>query len=178
MEVFMNKTTPHPHFLETLFAFKSDISNIFKDVLGLYELHHIALTHIDNRHQILAFSSTPSLEFNLFNSNLWRYDKTYQSSWYTLSSASPWQSLYEATHYNELYDIKQAKPQYPLGISIAVKLSESHMIYSMASQKNDLSTRELFAHQHESFYKIGQYCTNLLLPLFEQVPGINPHETV
>lgn len=156
----------HPHFLDTLFAYKGKVSSIFKDVLGLYEISHIAISHIDENSELLSLSSTPSLEFNLFNSNLWRFDRTYQTSWYSSCISSPWQSLYAPERYDELYYLKQIKHHYPLGLSLAVKLGDCHVIYSIATHKNCPYTHELFDNQHENFYKIGQYCNNLLWPLF------------
>ena len=165
----MNKgITPHANFLETLFAYQGKVSQVFKDVLGLCEINHIAVSHINSNQKLLAFSSTPSLEFNLFHSNLWRFDKTYQTSWYGLCALSPWQSLYTPKHFDALYYLKQIKHQYPLGLSFAVKLSNSHLVYSIASHKDCLPTRERFTNHQEDFYKIGTYCSNSLLPLFEE----------
>ncbi len=56
------------------------------------------------------------------------------------------------------------------------------MIYSIASRKSCLHARELFVSQKEEFYQIGQYCTQLLKPLFTQCDaqlsqGISSYET-
>ncbi|HAT1819714.1 TPA: hypothetical protein JBJ33_04490 [Legionella pneumophila] len=96
----------HSQFLENLFAFKKKVSNVFRDVLGIHDIHHIALTRINKHNQLLTLSSTPAMEFNLFNSFLWKYDQTYNPKWFKLCT------------------------------------------------------------QQEDFYKIGQYCSNLLHPLF------------
>ncbi len=166
------KIVPHPRVLETLFAYKGKVSSVFKDVLGLFDISHIALSRIDENLELQSLSSTPSLEFNLFKSSLWRFDKTYQTSWYSSCTPSPWQSLYAPERYDELYYLKQMQHHYPLGLSIAEKLTNCHVIYSIASHKDCQHTREIFESQHENFYKIGQYCSNLLLPLF------NHHEDV
>ncbi len=152
--------TPHPAFLETLFAYKSQVSAVFKDVLGLNNVHHIALSTI-HQQQLLTLSSTPSLEFNLFSSPLWQFDKTYQPCWYNLCKPSPWQSLYAPTRYNELYYLKQAKHQYPVGLSMAIESMDSPIIYSLASH----NANALAEHQQEDFYKIGAYCSHALLPV-------------
>ena len=173
MNIIKQEITPHSNFFDTLFAYKGKVSSVFKDVLGLYEINHIAISHINNNLELLSFSSTPSLEFNLFNSNLWRYDKTYQPNWYSSCTLSPWQSLYASERYDELYYLKQIKHHFPLGISIAVKLANCHVIYSIASHTGCQHAREAFENQHDNFYKIGQYCNNLLLPLFNAPPPDN-----
>ena len=171
----MNITTkaikPHPHLLEMLFSHKSKVNHVFKDVLGLHNISHIAISYIDPNHELLTFSSTPSLEFNLFSSELWRFDKTYQPSWYNQCTTSPWQSLYLPDRYDELYYVKQMKHHYPIGLSLAVKLAGSHVVYSIASHNDCQQTQALFRNQHEHFHRIGEYCSNALLPLLKDNPS-------
>src|SRR5688500_854358 len=113
MENSLNDLMPHPHFLEILFAFKSKVSTVFRDVLGIHEIHHIALTRINKNNQLLTLSSTPAMEFNLFSSSLWRYDQSYHPKWFTLCTQSYWQNLYNQTRYDELYYLKQIKHSFP-----------------------------------------------------------------
>ncbi|MCL9685170.1 hypothetical protein [Legionella maioricensis] len=166
MEYNHNDLMPHPQFLELLFAFKSKVSTVFRDILGIHEIHHMALTRINTNNQILTFSSTPSMEFNLFNSSLWRYDLSYNPLWFNLCSQAPWQTLYNPTRYDELYYLKQIKHGFPIGLALAAKIDEHCVIYSLASHKSCPHTRELFSTQQEEFYQIGQYCSNMLNPLF------------
>lgn len=156
----------HSQLLEVLFAYKSKVSTVFRDVLGIHEIHHIALTQINKNNELLTLSSTPAMEFNLFSSQLWRYDQTYNPKWFTLCNQAYWQTLYKPTRYDELYYLKQIKHDFPIGLSLAGKIGEDHIIYSLASTKSCPHTRELFSTQQEDFYKIGQYCSNLLNPLF------------
>jgi hypothetical protein len=169
MENSCTKIMPHPKFLDALFAFRSKVSKVFSDVLGLYELNHIAITQISPKWNILTFSSTPAMEFNLFNSNLWRFDKTYHPDWFRTCAQSDWQSLYSTERFDELYYLKQAKHHYPIGYSLASQMGDNFFIYSIASSCTCNQTRELFANQHRDFYKIGQYCSNLLRHLFNAV---------
>lgn len=166
MESSRNNIVLHSHLLEVLFAFKSKVSTVFRDVLGIHEIHHIALTQINPNKELVTFSSTPAMEFNLFSGQLWRYDQTYNPDWFHLCTQAYWQTLYKPTRYDELYYLKQIKHSFPLGMSLAGKLGENHIIYSLASNKSCSHTRELFANHQEDFYKIGQYCSNLLSPLF------------
>ncbi|MCX7118244.1 MAG: hypothetical protein NTW94_10175 [Legionellales bacterium] len=159
--------TPHGRFLDILFAYLGAVSHVFQDVKGLYGISHIAITHIEN-HRIMTFSSTPSLEFNLFSSNLWRFDKTYQTSWYQRCAMSAWPSLYTKAHYDELYYLKQLKHHLPLGVTFSTRSATGHVIYSMASHNADQETQDAFKNQQEHFCKIGQYCASLLLPFFQE----------
>ncbi len=166
MENSYNNLVLHPQLLEILFAFKSKLSNVFRDVLGIHEIHHISLTRVNQNNELMSFSSTPSMEFNLFSSSLWQYDQTFNPQWFTLCTQANWQSLYSPERFDELYYQKQIRHVYPIGISLAAKIDEHYVIYSFASNKSCPHTQEQFAVRHEDFYKIGQYCSNLLNPLF------------
>lgn len=175
MENSRNDVVLHPQLLEILFAYKSKVSQVFREVLGIHEIDHIALTQINANNELLTFSSTPAMEFNLFSSQLWRFDRTYNPLWFNLCSQDYWQSLYKPNRYDELYYLKQIKHEFPIGLSLAGKVAEDHVIYSIASSKSCEQTQELFATQHEDFYKIGQYCSNLLYPLLTHCQSLSPH---
>lgn len=157
----------HPQLLDMLFAHKSEVSDVFADILGLYDISHIAVAQINRQQELLILSSTPALEFNLFSTDLWQFDQTYQASWFSLCSQASWQSLYAPERYDELYYLKQIKHHYPFGLSWASKSTEGYVIYSVASQNNRDQTRELFTSQLDKLYKIGQYCNNTLQHLFK-----------
>jgi hypothetical protein len=160
------KVVLHPQLLEGLFAHKGEASNIFNDVLGLHDVHHIAVTRIDKDQRILVFSSTAALEFKLFKNQLWTFDKTYNPEWFKVGSLTSWQSLYHQERYDELYYIKQTLYQYSIGVSIATFHDDCNYIYSFAT-KHTPTTDELFRSHESDFCKIGHYCRNLLIPLFE-----------
>lgn len=168
MENSIKDINPHPKLLDTLFTHKTRVSNVFRDILGLHEIHHIAVTVVNSRSELLTFSSTPAMEFNLFSSNLWRMDKTFLPEWFEQCTQASWQSLYLAERYDELYYLKQTRHRYPLGLSMAATIGNMPVIYSLASHKACMHTQELFKNQIEEFYKIGRYCTNLLLPLLTE----------
>lgn len=168
MDTCCNKVTPHPAFLDFLFAFKKKTSSVFRDILGIHDLAHLAITQVSTGNHLLTLSSTPSLEFNLFSSPLWHYDRSYDPAWFSSPIPCYWHQLYHPERYDELYYLKQIKHQYALGLSLATALADKKIIYSLAIQHDTPQARELFSCMHDDFYKIGQYCFNLLEPLFTQ----------
>jgi hypothetical protein len=162
MNPVIQNTSPHPDFLDLLFTYNKRTHTVFKDVMGLYNIDHIALSYINRSNQLIAFSSTPSLEFNLFSKALWLFDKTYQTEWYRLCNSATWPSLYAENHFDELYYQKQIRHHYPTGVSLAIKSNETYIIYSIASHKDDPETQNQFDHHQHDFYKIGEYCSNSL----------------
>jgi len=158
----------HPYFIETLFGYKSKMFRVFRDVLGIHEINHISITRVNSQGQLLVLSSTPAMEFNLFTSNLWRFDNSYNSEWFYSCLQAEWRSLYAPERYDELYYLKQIKHQLPLGQSLAARQANNHYIYSIASKRESPDAQDIFHASRDNFYKIGQYCTQLLLPYFEE----------
>ncbi|WED42481.1 hypothetical protein [Legionella cardiaca] len=166
MEKSWAQVTPHPKFLELLFTFRTKLFTIFGDVLGLHGITHIAITRINNQGELLTFSSTPALEFNLFKNNLWQFDRTYDPAWFQNRTQSEWSKLYNPERYDELYYIKQIKHQYLLGYSLSTQLNNNFFIYSLASNQNCTNTRTIYENHFDDFYKIGDYCSHQLTSLF------------
>lgn len=165
MDIRPHTLSLHPEWLTTLFAYKSKTRAVFSDVLGLHDVNHIAMTYVSQNQSLLTLSSTPSLEYNLFSSPLWQFDNTYNPSWFERCTDASWQSLYTPERYDELYYIKQAKPRYPLGLSIATTLGNGHMIYAIASATDSDDTQALFKTQQHELLQLGQYCMTQLRPL-------------
>lgn len=167
METGCNIAIPHPQMLEALFAHRSRVASVFRDILGLHEIHHMSLTEISADGEILVLSSTPAMEFNLFSTPLWRYDQSYNPSWFSKTTQASWQSLYQTERYDELYYLKQIKHSLPLGFSLAATRGETTLVYSLGSRAAPDKFLKLMQEQLEEFYKIGQYCSNLLSDLFQ-----------
>lgn len=165
MDIINKDVTPHPQLLDVLFAHKSQVKPLFAEMLRRYEIDHIAVTHINLNQEILTFSSTPAIEFNLFNSGLWRLDNTYNPAWFEKRVTATWQSLYHPERYDELYYLKQLKPHYPIGYSFATKADGGPVIYSIASRKTAMDMQDITNARYEIFYGIQQRCAQLLLPL-------------
>lgn len=169
MEFNTDEVRPHPKLIDTLFAFRRRVSSVFDDVLGIFEIRHVAITRISPDLQLSVLSSTPAMEFNLFSGNLWRFDNTFNPVWFKRCIQTNWQTLYQENRYDELYYLRQIKHQLPLGLSLSSILDDTYYIYSLASNLSCKKTQELFVNHHEEFYKIGQYCANMLAPLFPEM---------
>lgn len=166
MNKILTTVNPHPRLEDMLFACKSIVSPIFKDVLGIHEINHISVTRIDHNQQILIFSSTPAMEYNLFTSNLWAFDNTWNPAWYQLCVPALWETLYQPAHYDELYYARQIKHHFSAGLSLTVFDGDAHYIYSLASSRPAAESQELFMNNLTDCRKIGEYCKNLLNPHF------------
>lgn len=156
-----------PDFLDFLFANKRKSSAVFRDILGIHEIDHFAISYINPQQKMACLSSAPSMEYNLFKSGLWRFDRSFDPAWIALEERASWQSLYTPSRYDELYYIKQVKQRYATGLCLATEFEGHRVIYAAASKKACEHTQTLFAENQDDFAKIGRYCLNSLFPLFQ-----------
>ena len=166
MDNWCKPVTPHPQFLDLLFTFRSKVFSVYREIMGIHEISHIAVNYITNDQKLICLSSTPSIEFNLFSSPLWHFDRSYHPQWYLKKETALWQDLYHPERFDELYYLKQIKPRLSFGVTIGAEHQGRSLILSMATSKSCETTRELFEHKHDDFQKIGLYCFNQLKPLF------------
>ena len=167
MQTQWKETSTHPKLLDTLFGFKAKTMDIFNDVLGLHQISHIAVTQIDKDRKILVFSSTPAMEYNVFNNALWPFDKTYNPDWFTKTIFTNWEALYQTTHFDVLYYERQIKHHLSLGFSLAIQEEDRYYVYSIAFSKDNPPDPELLVGKVDDFKKIGLYCKNLLQPYYD-----------
>jgi hypothetical protein len=174
MDISAQNVILHPDWLNCLFAFKSKSRRVFRDVLGIYDITHIAIAYIAHNQPLLTLSSTPSLEYNLFSSPLWRFDASFHPDWFKQCQHASWQSLFAPERFDELYYIKHVKPRYPLGLSIARPLNNGHVIYAIGASKNTIEMQTLFNTEPDKLCQLGQYCMTQLLDVFQiQSPGLS-----
>lgn len=166
---------PHPQLLDLLFAFKGSVSQVFKEVIGVHDIAHFALARVNQNNELITLSSTPAMEFNLFNRGLWRYDRNYDPQWFKQGGQASWQQLYHPQRYDELYYLKQIKHGYATGMSFAQKLGESHLIYSIASQQSCAKTQEFFMTEQDEIFRMGQHCANQFTPIFAECDALNEY---
>ena len=179
MSVVLNmnctKSSTKIHLLakECLFGNKRATSSVFRDVIGLYELDHVAIAAVNKKQEIIFLSHTPSMEYNLITSDLWRYDGSYLPSFYGEPDCVEWRALYDSSHFHELTHIKQVKTGFTEGISVSVKHEDIHLIFSFATKSKDASAEDTLYHQQKQLTQIGWYCFQRFTDILASYLGVS-----
>lgn len=163
-----SKCTIHPQAVDFLFEYKRKVSRQFRNVLGLCEVDHAAITFINSKFELLFLSFTPSIEFNLINSGLWRYDDNYCPDFFMQEKGKFWHELYHQDKFSRLANIKQITTGYSTGISIPAKFNDGYIIYSFALKSSDPKDQITLYEKQNELIKMGRYCLNKIeavLPL-------------
>ena len=157
----------HPQAEIFLFEHKRKASRFFRDVIGLCEVDHAAISIINNRNEIFFLSFTPSIEYQLMIFNLWQHDTSFKPEFYTNDQGEYWNKLYSNEKQHELIKIKQLNTKLQAGISIPRKIQGGYVIYSFAVKSSNPITWQMLYDKQDKLAKMGQYCLN---QLFEAIP--------
>jgi hypothetical protein len=160
-------TSFHPKILDTLFAHKRAIYFRLCDLKGLHYLDHIAIYLVTPTRQIIPFSISPSVEFNLITQELWRYDGTFFPKDYPDNLAF-WDELYHPLQANALKQIKETAYEFTLGFNFRQICGEFTLIYAFATKKHEENLKNYYKNVQNELKCIGDYGYKYLRPLFEQ----------
>jgi hypothetical protein len=156
---------PHPLAESLLFKHKRDVLAVFNRMIGRYELAHLSIACINQANEVLFLSHTPSIEYHLMASELWKDDLSLDPLFYKNHQSKLWDELYAKDKYYELHHLKQAKNQFSSGFSIPLKRNGFYLIYSFATKARHINPYLFFFDKQSVLITIGNYCFNQLKPV-------------
>ena len=166
MELINPTYTIHPHARELLFQHKRVVSRVYRDVLGLHEIDHIAITSLNKNYQLSFLSHTPALEYNLIQTGLWMHDASYHPSFLSQHKAQAWPSLYAPMHRKPLINLKQIKTNIRAGLSIPDARQTRLLMFSFGTCSKHPDAASRLLDKAPELLQIGYYCFHQLSYLF------------
>ena len=157
----------HPNILDILFENRNFVRNVYKKINGLYEIHHYGLTVIDPSHKIVSFSTTPNIEYNLINKNLWNFDPIFSCE-RSMSRMLIWWDEVNSIKFEEIKEIKLTKNGYSLGFTVNQHNNDFILLYSFATKCTDCNLREFYLANKDSLIDLGDYCYKLMRDIYLQ----------
>jgi len=155
----------HTDIINILFSHKKEVSNKFRDIKGLHCLDHIAINIVNPENEVVIFSFTPSIEYNLIIQGLWQYDITFCSNNYEDNTIIWWDKNSSDTD-NEIRKIKETDHNFTLGFNINKKINGFKLIYSFATRNKDEYIRQYYTKIKQELVLFGDYCYKLINNLY------------
>lgn len=133
------------------------LRKIFGDVLGLMEIDYLSIAMINNKNELFFLSSSPSIEYNLIEKNIWQLDKIYNGNFIQQDKAQWWSDI-NARDNDELYHYKQASQKLMMGLSVPDLYDEYRVIYSFGFQSDNEQIRINIQNNIYELLNIGRFC--------------------
>jgi hypothetical protein len=170
----------HPLAHEYLFKYYAVLRRIFSNVLGQLETDYVSIGLVDSAGQLFFLSSKPSIEQNLIEKNLLKYDGSFRPDFVYQNKPSSWTDLYSSEHKKILYQYKQAGPGLESGISIPTDFGKYRVVFSFGFKSISILMQRQITNQSEKLLAIGKYClreitTTVPLPKQHEICKFKPH---
>lgn len=165
---FSNGSILHHNITDILFNHKKEILNKFLDIKGLHFIDHIAIILINPKNEIIVFSSTPSVEYNLLIKELWRYDMTFNPSLFSDGDLFWWHDSYHREFMLDIRQMKEYLHKFTLGVNLVKKTENFNFVYSFATRNKDIDMSEYYLDVKDDLFRIGNYGYNLIRDIYSR----------
>jgi hypothetical protein len=144
--------TLHPEVIEILFENRPYIKNVFSNLRGLHGITHMAMACIDPSHELIAFSSTPTIEYNLIHQHLWVHDYVFVPDVGLKNSLLWWDYQHE-----KIEKIKLNNNHFTLGMTICRPIGDFRLVYSFATDEKHKNLRQYYTENLFGLIDMGDY---------------------
>jgi len=164
-----NNLLLHADILNILYEHRRFVAKIYRDIMGFYNISHIGLSIVNPAHELVVFSTTPNIEYNLISNQLWTQDCCFNPSIGQSNKFSWWgdnTSNLSDNQQNHLNKIKLLNNNFTLGMSIARNLQGFDLIYSFASKSKQPDLQAYYATNLPRLIEIGDFFYKSMRPLY------------
>lgn len=166
-----NEVLLHEYILEILFKYKDKVFNKFYDIRGTFLIDHLAINIIDPNNKLIIFSTTPSVEYNLISQELWKYDRSFSTSYQIDNRFYSWEKAYEENQFEKLKLAKQINHGFSFGFNLSKKIESFQFIYSFATRHQNSDLMEYYRRYINELFAIGNYVFKAINEIYEKQFG-------
>jgi len=156
----------HDDLLDILFKHKKDISLKLSDIRGMFNIDHVSINILNSRNELIIFSSTPSVEFNLIMNGLWKYDRSFLPTFLEDRSLFWWENAYMDGNKKIIKQIKEEMHGYTLGFGLTQKIDTLNLIYSYATRSKEKNLKDYYISHKNDLLLVGDYAFRLLRDIY------------
>ncbi len=160
------KVTLHPDILTILFENRREVSRIFQDVIGLFEISHMAVNIINPALEAIIFSLTPNIEYNLISQNLWKDDNSFKLP-LEENKIVWWNYGGNNIDNRALERIKLKNNNFSKGLTLGRSLKNFNLFYSFAIRnKSTQLSNDYYTANKDKLIDLGDYCLKYFQALY------------
>lgn len=142
----------HPNAIEILFNHRGEIKKAFSNLKGLHGISHMGIACIDPSNELVAFSTTPSIEYNLMHQNLWMHDHCFAADKGPKNTLLWWDYELE-----KLGQLKLLNNRFTVGMTICRPVGQFYLVYSFATQEKHKGLRQYYSENLFGLMDMGDY---------------------
>lgn len=150
-----------PEVIEILFENRRYIKSVFSNLKGLHGITHMGMACIDPSQGLIAFSTTPNIEHNLFNQHLWLEDHCFDLDIEDKNSLVWWDYQNE-----KIEKVKLLNNRFTMGMTIYRPIGNFSFMYSFATDEKVKGLRQYYTDNLFGLIDMGDYFYKSLRELY------------
>lgn len=158
-----NQIKLHPEVIEILFENRRLINNVFSNLKGLHGITHMGMACIDPSNELIAFSTTPNIEHNLFNQHLWLEDHCFNLDIENKNSLAWWDYQNE-----KIEKYKLLNNRFTMGMTIYRPIGDFSFMYSFATNECAKGLHQYYIDNLFGLIDMGDYFYKSLRELYSR----------
>lgn len=167
-----NSISLHPSIVDALFEHRRFVKNIFLHIKGHYEIAYFGINIINPSNEIVSFSSTPHIQYNLIRQGLWKHDPYFFSKTLNKNTLLWWDEVSTENPFSEqIKEIKLTSNHFKLGMTLSREINGFNFIYSYATCSNRKNLKEYYNAKIFGLIDIGDYFCNAILNVYSEYCG-------
>lgn len=155
---------PKLHKDTLLFSFENqwEIKNIYKEILGLYDVDHFSINIVNQMGDMTVISSNASIVYNIFQDGSYLYNGSISPTYYEKMDFFIWEQCFDRRFYQSVKDSLQSRNGIYAGIVMVYRSLGYHILFSFATKSANNQMLENAIDNNINFLKMGFYCFNLI----------------
>lgn len=153
----------HPEILTILYEHRRYIKSVFFELNGLYDICHFAVTIINPSKEIIVFSATPNIEFNLIKRELWQEDLCFSPELESTNKLCWWDFNQEEFLSKK---IKLENNRFTQGFTILRRVNNFCLLYSFATKSLRTDLKSYYESNCFGLIDLGDYFFKSIRPLY------------
>ena len=167
---------PVLHENATLISFENcyKLGKIYKEIIGLENIHHFSLNVVDEAGKMSILSFNPQIAYNIFKDGSYLYNGSISPSYYNNFSLYTWDEAYDPRYAMFFKNNMERKNGINKGVVITKKVNGLTLLYSFATKSDGPEFVIQIQEQQDEFYRMGDHCFQQIQSIIEDnIVGYN-----
>lgn len=144
------------------------LGKIYKEVIGLRNIHHFSINVVDKEGKMSILSYNPQIAYNIFKDGTYRYNGSISPDYYNKKDFYTWDETYDRRFRETLKNNMERKNGINKGFVLIKRTSDLTLLYSFATKKNGDDFTSDIIHDKNYFYSIGNHCFDQIAPIIRR----------
>ncbi|MBJ16539.1 MAG: hypothetical protein CMF38_07945 [Legionellaceae bacterium] len=160
---------PQLHEKAALMSFENcyRLEKIYKEVIGLNNVHHFSLNVVDSKGKMSILSYNPQIAYNIFKDGTYLYNGSISPTFYEKLDFYTWDQAYDPRYYYQLKNNMELKNGIKTGVVITKNVGQIKLLFSFATKRDPQEFISDIKENKKQYKLMGEHCFDRIHTILE-----------